>query len=94
VELAKAVGHEPDPYSRVEANELAERLRVAVCRLPRRQAEVFCLSCFDQMSGDEIAEQLGIRATAARMLLSRARRRLQRLLAPHGCDVKESKRTR
>jgi len=82
VDLAQATSGEPNPSRRAEASELADRLRAAVGQLPRRQAQVFCLTCFEQMSGEEVAEQLGISPTAARMLLSRARRRLQRLLEP------------
>ena len=80
----QAISREPNPSSHAEASELADRLRVAVGRLSRRQAEVFCLSCFEQMSSEEVARQVGISPTAARMLLSRARRRLERLLEPSG----------
>ena len=78
----QAVSREANPSSQAEASELADRLRVAVDQLPRRQAEVFCLSCFERMTSDEVAERVGISPTAARMLLSRARRRLRRLLEP------------
>ena len=81
-DLAQAASGEPNPSRHAEASELADRLRAAVCQLPRRQAQVFCLSCFEQMTSDEVAEGLGISPTAARMLLSRARRRLERLLEP------------
>jgi RNA polymerase sigma-70 factor (ECF subfamily) len=81
---AEAVSREPNPTGRAEARELADRLRVAVGQLPSRQAEVFCLTCFEQMSSEEVAERLRIKATAVRMLLCRARERLRRLLAPQG----------
>ena len=81
-DLSQATSREPGPSRHAEASELADRLRAAVGQLPRRQAQVFCLSCFEQMSGEEVAEQLGISPTAARMLLSRARRRLRRVLEP------------
>lgn len=81
---AQAISREPTPSGHAEARELADRLRDAVGRLPRRQAEVFCLICFDRMTSAAVAERLGIRPTAARMLLSRARRRLRRLLEPLG----------
>jgi RNA polymerase sigma-70 factor (ECF subfamily) len=84
LEQLQAAGREPNPSSNAEASELAERLRVAVGQLPRRQAQVFCLTCFEQMSSEEIADRLGVSPTAVRMLLSRARRRLQRLLEPSG----------
>ena len=79
---AQAISREANPVCHAEANELACRLRAAVAQLPRRQAEVFCLICFEQMTSEEVARRLGIRPTATRMLLSRARRRLQRLLKP------------
>ena len=84
LEQVQAASREPNPSSNAEASELAERLRVAVGQLPRRQAQVFCLTCFEQMSSEEIAARLGISPTAVRMLLCRARRRLQRLLEPLG----------
>ena len=82
VDTERAISREPNPSCSAEASELADRLRVAVGKLPRRQAEVFCLSCFEQMTSEEVAEQMSISPTAARMLLSRARRSLQRLLEP------------
>jgi RNA polymerase sigma-70 factor (ECF subfamily) len=81
---AEAISREPGPAGQAEASELADRLRAAVGRLPRRQAEVFCLSCFEQMSCEAVAGRLGIRPTAARMLLWRARQHLRRLLQPLG----------
>jgi RNA polymerase sigma-70 factor (ECF subfamily) len=79
---AEAVSREPNPTGHAEASELADRLRVAVGQLPSRQAQVFCLTCFEQMSSEEVAERLQINATAVRMLLCRARERLRRLLEP------------
>jgi RNA polymerase sigma-70 factor, ECF subfamily len=87
VDPAQALSREPDPTRRAEASELADRLRSAVTQLPRRQAEVFCLSCFEQMSSEEVAERLGISPTAARMALFRARDNLRRLLEPLDCKV-------
>lgn len=75
-------GREPSPLRQAEAHELAARLRTALGQLPPRQAEVFCLSCFEEMTSEEIGCRLGLRPTAVRMLLSRARRRLERLLKP------------
>ena len=82
VAAEQAISREPNPSCQAEASELADRLRAAVGRLPRRQAEVFCLSCFEQMTSEEVAQQVGISPAAARMLLCRARRRLERLLEP------------
>jgi RNA polymerase sigma-70 factor (ECF subfamily) len=79
---AEVVSREPNSVDRAAASELADRLRVAVGQLPSQQAQVFCLTCFEQMSSEEVAERLRIKATAVRMLLCRARERLRRLLAP------------
>jgi RNA polymerase sigma-70 factor, ECF subfamily len=83
-DAATAPSREPGPCGQAEASELAERLRAAVAKLPGRQAEVFCLNCFEQMTAEEAAEQLGISPTASRMLLWRARQRLRRML---GCSA-------
>lgn len=81
-EPADAISREAGPSCRAEANELAKRLRDAVGRLPRRQAEVFCLACFDELTAEEIGQEMGISPAATRMALSRARQRLRRLLEP------------
>jgi RNA polymerase sigma-70 factor (ECF subfamily) len=90
---ALAASREPSPSRQAEASELADRLRAAVGRLPRRQAVVFCLSCFEQMTSEEVGQRLGTSPTAARMLLSRARRRLQGLLGPPTGAREQDERT-
>jgi len=94
VDPIEPTSREPNPSGCAEASELADRLRAAVGRLPRRQAEVFCLTCFEQMPSEEIAERLRISLSATRMLLSRARRRLERLLEPFIGATEEKERTR
>jgi RNA polymerase sigma-70 factor (ECF subfamily) len=75
-----AISREADPPCQAQASELAERLRAAVSQLPRRQAQVFCLTCFEKMTSEQVGERLGISASAARMLLCRARDGLRRIL--------------
>jgi RNA polymerase sigma-70 factor (ECF subfamily) len=82
VDPAEAISREPNPSGHAEASELADRLRAAVSQLPRRQAQVFCLTYFEQMTSEELAQRLGINPTAVRMLLCRARGRLRRFLEP------------
>jgi RNA polymerase sigma-70 factor, ECF subfamily len=89
VDPAQAISREQNPSRQAEASELADRLRTAVGQLPNRQAQVFCLTCFEQMTSEEVGEQLEISPTAARMLLSRARLRLRRLLKPLGGATEE-----
>jgi len=69
------------PGQQAEAAELAERLRVALARLPPQQAEVFCLRWFDEMSYRQIAERLELDTNTVGVLLHRARKHLQGLLA-------------
>jgi RNA polymerase sigma-70 factor, ECF subfamily len=92
LEQVEAASREPNPSVSAESSELADRLRAAVGQLPRRQAQVFCLTCFEQMTSEEIAERLGVSPTAVRMLLSRARRRLHRLLEPLGAAAGKNER--
>ena len=85
-----AISREPDPRCQVQASELADRLRASVTQLPRQQAQVFCLSCFEKMTSEQVGERLGISATAARMLLSRARQRLRRILVSDGAHGEDN----
>jgi RNA polymerase sigma-70 factor (ECF subfamily) len=87
VDPAEAVSREPDPTNHAETNELVDRLRAAIGQLPPRQAQVFCLTCFEHMSSEKVAERLRIKPSAARMLLFRARERLRRLLEAVGGAV-------
>jgi RNA polymerase sigma-70 factor, ECF subfamily len=78
--LESAVGREADPAQEAEAGELAERLRAALPRLSQEQAAVFCLSCMENLSYQEIGERLGVTANGVGVLLHRARQRLKELL--------------
>jgi RNA polymerase sigma-70 factor (ECF subfamily) len=60
--------------------ELAGRLRLAIARLPRREATVFCLRYFDDLSYEQIAQTLSIRVGAVATALHKARTRLESLL--------------
>ncbi len=74
----------PDPSEEAEANELADRLRVALTRLPAQHAQVFCLRCVEGMSTQDVAHATGLSANNVGTVLSRARKRLEELL----CFVK------
>jgi RNA polymerase sigma-70 factor (ECF subfamily) len=68
-------------------HELADRLRQALAHLPPREAAVFCLRYFDDLSYEQIADALQIRAGAVATALHKARARLEALLlepAPGG----------
>jgi RNA polymerase sigma-70 factor (ECF subfamily) len=60
--------------------ELSERLREAIAELPEREAEVFCLRYFDDLSYHDIANQLHITAGAVAQALHKARARLETML--------------
>ena len=69
-----------DPQAIAAGHELEVRLRVALAELAPREAEVFCLRYFEELSYRGIAETLGISATAASTALHQARSRLEELL--------------
>ncbi len=79
-ELADLPGGNPSPPQQAETAELRTRLRQAIARLPKRQAEVFCLRHLESLSNQEIADQLGLKPNAVRISLHRACKRLRGLL--------------
>ncbi len=72
---------DPGPGQQAEAAELTERLRAALAQLPSQQAEVFCLRWLDEMSYRQIAGRLQLDTNTVGVLLHRARKHLQGLLA-------------
>ena len=70
------------PEATAIGNELAGRLREAVAALPEREAEVFCLRYYDELSYEEIAETLGIRVGAVGVALHKARAKLESQFSP------------
>ncbi|WP_020473939.1 RNA polymerase sigma factor [Zavarzinella formosa] len=71
---------ETGPVAAAEANELGGHLREALAGLDDRQAQIFCLSCLDGLSYQEIAEQLDITVNHVGVLLNRARAALRERL--------------
>ena len=70
----------PLPEQQAEAAELSDHLRIAMARLPTRQAEAFCLRWIEGMSYEEISERLEVEVNHVGVLLHRARKRLRQLL--------------
>lgn len=70
-----------DPLNALRLHELMQQVRVAMAELPAKQAEVFWLSCIEDLTHPQIAEQMAISPNQVRVLLHRARARLARLLA-------------
>jgi RNA polymerase sigma-70 factor, ECF subfamily len=77
-EVADTSAH---PHQNAVACELTERLRNAITLLPRSQAEVFSMRCFEEMTYEQIADALGISSNAVGLALHKARSRLQALLS-------------
>ena len=71
---------EDGPEALAQHNELADRLRAAVAELPPREAEVFCLRYFEDLSYQEIATSLAIQIGAVKTALHKARERLEAAL--------------
>ena len=69
-----------DPEAIAIERELSVRLRQAISQLPRREATVFCLRYFDDLSYEQIAETLQISPGAVATALHKARARLESLL--------------
>jgi RNA polymerase sigma-70 factor (ECF subfamily) len=68
------------PLDIAVGNELADRLRDALAKLPPREGTVFCLRYFDDLSYERIAETLQISTGAVAQALHKARARLEGLL--------------
>jgi RNA polymerase sigma factor (sigma-70 family) len=70
----------PGPSMQAQANELVERLQKALTQIGPEQAESFCMRYLSDMSQKEIAKELGIKKSAAGVLVHRARLKLQQKL--------------
>jgi RNA polymerase sigma-70 factor (ECF subfamily) len=71
---------EDDPEQAAVGKELAQSLRRAISQLPEREAEVFCLRYFEDLSYQEIAGALHISSGAVGVALHKARTKLEALL--------------
>lgn len=74
------VGPDVGPEAAAVERELSERLRSALAKLPDREAAVFCLRYFDDLSYQEIADALRIRTGAVASALHKARLKLESFL--------------
>ena len=78
---------EYDPLAWLLAEERREMVRLALTRLPKRDAEILLLKYSEDWSYRELAEHLGISQTAVQARLHRARQKLRDRLA--SLDVTE-----
>jgi RNA polymerase sigma-70 factor, ECF subfamily len=81
-ELADVPNAADGPTEIAIARELTIVLRQAVDQLPQREAEVFCLRYFEDLSHSEIASALCIKPGAVATALSKARTKLEQRLGP------------
>jgi len=79
-DLATVPSANPSPVQQAQMDELAERLRKALAKLPPQEAQVFCLRYLNDMSYRQIAKELGIQTNAAGVLLHRAKTKLRDFL--------------
>jgi RNA polymerase sigma-70 factor (ECF subfamily) len=71
-----------DPATAADAALLRDRLEIAIATLPPRLRAVVVLRDMYDMNHAEIADELGISESAAKVRLHRARRRLRTLVFP------------
>jgi RNA polymerase sigma-70 factor, ECF subfamily len=79
-ELAEVAARGPGPTEIAIAGELACLVRQALDRLPRREAEVFCLRYFEELNHAEIATALQMKPGAVATALFKARAKLEKHL--------------
>lgn len=72
-------GANPGPAQAVQQQELTDRLRDSLSKLPPGEAEALCLRYLNDMSYKQIADELGITTNATGVLIHRARARLRKL---------------
>jgi len=70
----------PCPAQQAQYKELTDGLRESLSKLPHQEAQAFCLRYLNDMSYQQIANELGIKANAAGVLLHRARAKLRESL--------------
>ncbi len=91
LDLHVVISRDPGPQQAAETEELAGRLKAAIAQLPARQAEVFCLCRLDGMTYREAATRLAMDTNTVGVLLHRACKRLQQVLAQAGVDSGNTK---
>lgn len=83
-----------EPLATLERDELRERVRDAIGRLPEQQRAALVLNRYQAMQHREIAEALGMTGEAVKSLLFRARENLRQMLEPYLQEEVRDERTR
>jgi RNA polymerase sigma-70 factor, ECF subfamily len=87
LDLAALPSDGDSPDARKQRAELSDCLRRALGRLSAEQAQVFCLRHVEEMSYDEIADQMQVSANSVGAILYRARERLRELLKESAVEL-------
>ena len=86
VEFFRQSAHAESALDRLQTIEL-QGIWDAVARLPTRYRLPLTLFHFDGLSHSKVAEALGVSESTARSLVTRARQKLQPMLAPYAAEV-------
>jgi RNA polymerase sigma-70 factor (ECF subfamily) len=79
-ELSEIAADVRGPMQAAQSAELAQRLRAALAKLPRRQSQIYCLRHLNGFSYEQIAQEMGLSASGVGVCLHRATNRLRKLL--------------
>lgn len=77
------------PHQIATQKQKANQIRQALRIIPERDAQVFVLRYFEDLSYEEITERTGINTNQVGVILHRARQRLQEILLP---DIENEKK--
>ena len=78
---ATETGREADPLDWLLRDERAALVRLALARLPRRDAEILMLKYAEDWSYRDLADHLGLSPSAVEARLHRARQKMRSLLS-------------
>ena len=87
IELERGWRWQPSPEAQAALGEFAEDLETAVASLPQIHREVLLLRVVHDLSGEEVAQILGLDEGQVRSQLSYARKLLKSALADHRVEL-------
>lgn len=76
-DVPEATSKNPGPAQVAQQQELTDGLRKSLSRLPHREAQAFCLRFLNDLSYQQIAEELDVTTNAVGVLIHRARAKLK-----------------
>jgi RNA polymerase sigma-70 factor (ECF subfamily) len=79
-EVPESIGGGFDPEAAMDQKERLEKVLAAIKSLPERQREILILRTVEGLSYEEIGERTGMNYLTLRVLLSRARQTLKKML--------------